>query len=105
MKQDGRETFYNAMIKRDLKPVSDTQFKMEVDNLIQVDVINADIDKLVNFIRKSINNYEFSIQVVVTENHQEDLERMSGKEKFRLLSTKYPNLNILKNTFNLDIEY
>lgn len=105
MKQQGRETFYNAMIKRDPKPVSDTHFLMEVDNLVQVNLINADLEKLTSFIRNALKNYDVFIEVKETENHQEDVKHLTGKDKFTILARKFPNLHSLKTTFSLDIEY
>lgn len=105
MKQQGRETFYNAMIKRNPKTVSDTHFIMEVDNLVQVDLINADLEKLTSYIRNSLKNYDVLIEVKVTENQQEDVKHLTGKDKFTILARKFPNLHTLKNTFRLDIEY
>jgi hypothetical protein len=105
MKQQGRETFYNAMIKRDPKSVSDTHFVMEVDNLVQVNLINADLEKLTSFIRSSLKNYDVFIEVKITDNQQEDVKHLTGKDKFTLLARKFPNLHSLKTTFSLDIEY
>ena len=39
MKNDGKETFYNAMIKREPKRVGDDDYVMEVDNQVQIDYI------------------------------------------------------------------
>lgn len=105
MKDEGKETFYNAMIKRNPKSLSDTLFQFEVDNQVQVDVINSDIERLTTFLRSSLKNYDFLIELKITENQLEDVKHLTGKDKFALLSRKFPNLHLLKNTFNLDIEY
>jgi len=105
MKEQGRETFYNAMIKRNPKALSETHFVMEVDNLVQVDLINADMEKLTSYMRNSLKNYDVFIEVKITENQQEDVKHLTGKDKFAMLARKFPNLHSLKNTFSLDIEY
>ncbi len=105
MKEQGRETFYNAMIKRNPKAISETHFVMEVDNLVQVDLINADMEKLTSYMRHSLKNYDVFIEVKITENQQEDVKHLTGKDKFAMLARKFPNLHSLKNTFSLDIEY
>lgn len=105
MKEEGRETFYNAMIKRNPKSVSETHFIMEVDNLVQVDLVNADMEKMTSYIRKSLKNFDVFIEVKITENQQEDVKHLTGKDKFTMLARKFPNLHSLKNTFSLEIEY
>lgn len=105
LKEEGRETFYNAMIKRNPKALSETHFVMEVDNLVQVDLINADMEKMTSYMRKSLKNYDVFIEVKITENQQEDVKHLNGKDKFTMLARKFPNLHTLKNTFNLDVEY
>lgn len=105
MKEQGRETFYNAMIKRNPKAISETHFVMEVDNLVQVDLINADMEKLTSYMRNSLKNYDVFIEVKITENQQEDVKHLTGKDKFTMLARKFPNLHSLKTTFSLDIEY
>lgn len=105
MKQQGRETFYNAMIKRNPIPITETHFLMEVDNLVQVDLINADLENLTSFMRKSLKNYDVFIEVKLTQNQEEDVKHLTGKDKFTMLARKFPNLHALKSTFNLDIEY
>ncbi len=105
MKQQGRETFYNAMIKRNPLPVSDTHFVMEVDNQVQVDLINADKEKLISFLRHSLKNYEVTIEIKITENQQEEVKFLTGKDKFAMMSRKFPYLHTLKDTFGLEVEY
>lgn len=93
------------MIKRNPKAISETHFIMEVDNLVQVDLINADMEKLTSYMRSSLKNYDVFIEVKITENQQEDVKHLTGKDKFAMLARKFPNLHSLKNTFSLDIEY
>ncbi len=104
MKQEGRETFYNAMIKRDPKPISETHFIMEVDNLVQVSLINADMEKLTTYMRKALKNFDFFLEVKETENQIEDVKQLNSKDKFTMLARKFPNLHSLKNVFSLEIE-
>lgn len=105
MKEQGRETFYNALIKRNPKIAGETNFLMEVDNLVQVDLINADLEKLTSFMRNALRNYDVLIEVKVTDNQQEDVKHLTGKDKFAMLARKFPNLHALKSTFGLEIEY
>lgn len=105
MKLQGKETFYNAMIKRDPKVKDDVHLTMEVDNQVQVDYINAELEHLITFLRNSLQNFDVSLTIQMTENSEQETKFLTGKDKFSVLSRKYPNLHSLKNTFNLDIDY
>jgi len=105
MKAQGKGTFYNAMIKRDPKVIDEVHLTMEVDNEVQVLSINAEVENLITYLRNSLKNFDISLKVQVTQNKEEEAKFLSGKDKFSLLSRKYPNLHSLKTTFNLDVDY
>jgi hypothetical protein len=105
MKERGMETFYNAMIKREPVQKEDTEFIMDVDNQIQVDYITPHLQDLVAYFRKELKNYSFDVSLRITDNPDEDVKFLTGKDKFAALARKNPNLHTLKNTFNLDIEF
>jgi hypothetical protein len=105
MKERGMETFYNAMIKREPVQKEDTEFIMDVDNQIQVDYITPHLQDLVAYFRKELKNFSFDVSLRITDNPDEDVKFLTGKDKFAALARKNPNLHTLKNTFNLDIEF
>ena len=105
VKDEGQETFYNALIKRDPLIEKNDVLKLFVENQIQVDYIKPLLNELISFIRKSVQNYNITIEIELTENPVEDLKLMHGKDKFKAMAKKNPNLNTLKNLFNLDIEF
>jgi hypothetical protein len=105
MKERGMETFYNAMIKREPVQMEDTSFIMDVDNQIQVDYITPHLQDLVAYFRMELKNYSFEVSLRITDNPDEEIKFLTGKDKFAALARKNPNLHTLKNTFNLDIEF
>ncbi len=105
MKTQGKETFYNAMIKRDPKVMDDVHLTLEVDNQVQVDYINAELENLITYLRNALQNFDVSLKVQITQNQEEETKFLTGKDKFSVLSRKYPNLHSLKTTFNLDVDY
>lgn len=104
MKDQGMETFYNALVKRKPKVISNTLYGIVVDNPIQVDYIQAKLNDFIQFLRPILNNYELSIRVELSEEKEEEPKFLSGKEKFDFLASKNPNLHVLKSLFNLDID-
>lgn len=105
MKSKGKETFYNAMIKRDPKQKEINEFALLVDNQIQIDYIQPQLSDLVDYIRSELKNYQIEIKIELSNKPEEQLKFQTGKDKFAALARKNPNLHALKSTFNLDIEY
>ena len=63
MKDEGKDTFYNALIKRDPKATSDVSFDLEVDNQVQVDYIRPHLTELLSFLRKELKNYDINVDL------------------------------------------
>lgn len=105
MKTEGKETFYNALIRREPKMLSDNEYLLEVDNQVQIDYIQGHISEMLSYIRRDLKNFEILVKVEITSNPEQEVKFQTGKDKFAALARKNPNLHTLKNTFNLDIEY
>ena len=105
VKDEGKETFYNALIKRDPLIEKNDVLKLFVDNQIQVDYITPLINELISFLRNSLKNHNITVKIELTENPVEDVKFLNGKDKFEVMAKKNPELNTLKNLFNLDIEF
>ncbi|MCO4813700.1 MAG: hypothetical protein KC454_03245 [Flavobacteriales bacterium] len=105
MKKEGKGTFYNALIKRDPKLKSGDTYILELDNQIQIDYIQPILMDLLSHIRKRLKNYEIKVEMVLSENPQEEVKFQTGNDKFKALARKNPNLHSLKNLLNLDIEF
>lgn len=105
MKDEGRDTFYNALIKRDPKATSETSYDLEVDNQVQVDYIRPYLSDLLGFLRKELKNYDLNVDLKMTSTPDTEIKFQTGKDKFASLARKNPYLHTLKTTFNLDIEY
>ncbi|MEJ6588950.1 MAG: hypothetical protein QNL43_04030 [Crocinitomicaceae bacterium] len=99
------ETFYNALVKRDPLIEKDDVLKLFVENKIQVDYIKPLLNELTSFIRNSLKNHNISVVIELTENSVEDVKFLNGKDKFEVMVKKNPDLNTLRNLFNLDVEY
>lgn len=105
VKEDGMETFYNALIKRDPVLKGDETLELTVDNLVQQNYIQTHLLSFKEFMRKQLNNYYLDIVLVQSSADEEEVKFLTGKDKFAALARKNPNLHTLKNRFNLDIDY
>ncbi len=105
MKEDGNDTIYLAMKKRDPKVSSDFQVIHEVDNQVQIDYIQTHLSELVDYLRENLKNWNVKVNFSIIESQEENIQMQTGKDKFNALARKNPNLYTLQKTFNLDIEY
>jgi len=105
MKDKGKLTFYNALIKREPKFKEDDLYLLEVDGQSQIDYIRPMLSEMVEYIRKELKNYDVSFELVLTTNPEEEVKFQTGKDRFAALARKNPNLHSLKTLFNLDIEF
>lgn len=105
MKEEGKGTFYNALIKRDPIHKEGHDYVLEVDNQVQIDYINPILPDLLGYIRGNLKNYGVNISLEVTKNPEKEVKYLSGKDKFSAMARKNPNLHTLKNLFDLDIEF
>jgi hypothetical protein len=105
VKNQGKQTFFSALMKRDPILVEGTKYKLEVDNQTQIDYINPILSDLVDYIRAAVKNYGIEVSLELNTNPQEEVKFLSGKDKFAALARKNPNLHTLKSTFNLDVDF
>ena len=105
VKDEGKETFYNALVKRDPLIEKNDILKLFVENQIQVDYITPLLNDLISFLRNSLKNHNINVLIELIENPAEDVKFLNGKDKFEVMAKKNPELNTLKNLFNLDIEF
>lgn len=105
VKNQGKESFYSALTRREPKQKSEQSYIMEVDNQIQINSITPILSELVEYLRKGLKNYDIDIKLELTNTPDEDTKFLTGKDKFAALARKNPNLHALKKKFNLDIEF
>lgn len=104
-KEKAQETLYNAMVKRDPIISEGNLIRIEVDNAVQMNMLDASRQEMTNFFREQLKNYDIQIDCFVTENEDTEQQFLSPKDQFAALARKYPNLHTFKSSFNLDFDY
>ena len=99
------ETFYQALVKREPLFIAEDRFGVELDNNVQLDYIKQLLTEFTDFLRTNLQNYNLTIELILTDNPLKEIKYLTGKDKFAAMARKNQNLNTLKNIFNLDIEY
>lgn len=104
IKDQGMDTFYHALVKRDPLFITDEKLAIVVDNSIQQDYIKPLLPDFIAYLREQLKNHWIDVEIVFSDKPDEELKYLTGKDKFNALARKNPNLHTLKNLFNLDIE-
>lgn len=105
MKEEGNDTIYLALTKRDPRIVNENEIHQEFDNNIQVDRMQNHVMDLLDFLRNKLQNWSIQVFFDVSKNQDENRKLLTGKDKFNELAKKNANLFSLQKTFNLDVDY
>ena len=105
MREQGKDTFFHALTKREPAFISQEKIELILENNIQVEYIRPLLDDFIKFLRSNLNNYFIEIEFTLDTTELPSAKPLTGRDKFKSMASKNPNLMILKNTFNLDIDY
>lgn len=106
MKDERKDTLYNAMVKRDPVITEGDVIRIEVDNHVQLRYFEKSMQDLTASLREKLKNFRVSVDVILAEgNDQEGGGYESPKDQFARLARKYPNLHSFKSAFNLDFDF
>ena len=96
-------SLFLAFTKYEPQLIDGKTIEVSVDNMVQEREVNEKKPKILNFLKKKLNNKSISLRAKIT--HQDTVKQKAylPEEKFKLLSTKNPNLISLKE--NLDLDY
>ena len=84
-----------------LEVENSNQILFTVTNEMNKAEVNQEMEHLLPFLRKRLNNYEFQIKLIVLEITKEETVS-SPTEKYQYLLNLNPALEDLKNKFDLD---
>ncbi len=103
-KAEGRSSEYVILGNRELNLEEDYTIKLHLDNLVQVDQLNAFKPELLDYLRKSLSNSLIMLELSVMD---KPLERKpySQSEKLQHMIEKYPIVAELKKRLGLDMDY
>lgn len=104
MKNEGKDTFYHAVIKRDFF-LNEETITWILDNDVQIAYISPLLADFASYLKKELNNSFIKINLELTNEVAKENKPYTGIEKFQALARKNPNLHTLRNRFNLDIEF
>ena len=81
------------------------EIKVAMENANQRDDFNRYLKTdILAYLRKELGNSEITLDITLKEKPNEEKIPYTQEEKYKFLSKKNPNLNLLKNQLGLDLE-
>lgn len=103
IKEEKLHTLYTAMMSRDPKIKEGYHILFSVDNGVQLDFIKHQRTRLVNFLRKELNNGAIQLKTIEAESEGKK-KIFTSSDKFDDMAKRNPSLNDLRQRFKLDID-
>ena len=92
-----------AILKIDIPKLKDESLiTLEFPNSTNKIEVERQQTELLQFLRKSLNNFEIKLDITVNESMEKEFA-YTAEEKFAKLKAKNPAIETLKKTFNLDL--
>ena len=104
-KLEGKLGLHTTLTKS--KPTLNDDFSIlfVIDSEVQRMELQLESQSLLDFLRSELNNGLIQLKLEVTAHDKPKLSQLSSKERFFQMAEKNPDLHLLKEEFNLDIEY
>ena len=104
-KLEGKLGLHTTLTKS--KPILNDDFSIlfVIDSEVQRMELQLESQSLLDFLRSELNNGLIQLKLEVTAHDKPKLSQLTSKERFFQMAEKNPDLHLLKEKFNLDIEY
>lgn len=98
-----KQKIYGSLTNKKLRLLENFTVQIELENEIQESFFEEEKRNILSFLREKLNNYSLQFVVKITKNTQAS-EPYSPEEKFQYMVKQNPNLLLLKQKLDLDIE-
>jgi DNA polymerase-3 subunit gamma/tau len=105
LQQQDKSNLFSILIKRNPKILNDNSIIFEVDNDLIKDMLSAELQNMIPFLKQKLSNGVLQISLVIPNQENEIKNPYSPNEKFKVLADKNPNIAMLQRMFNLDVDY
>jgi DNA polymerase III subunit gamma/tau len=104
LKAKGKTNLATALLSR--RPVLTDGFSVEftLSNKGVEESVNEDKMNFLSFLRKELNNYSIQLNLTIAV-AEEKANLYTATDRYKYLAEKNPNINKLRQTFDLDVEF
>ena len=103
VKSQGQQRIYSTLANKTFKLKENFTIELHLENEIQESYYTEGKAEILKYLRQKLNNYSLQFEITIIKNAKK-LEPYSPQEKFQYMAEKNPNLLILKQKLDLDIE-
>ncbi len=100
--KDESHSLFIAFTKNKPTLIDKNHIEILVDNMVQESEIKEKKTKILNFLRKKLNNRSITLSIRITPKDKVKQKAYLPEEKFKLLTDKNPNILTLKDKLSLD---
>lgn len=103
--RDGRLNLRSSLTQR--KPVLKDNFVIEIEiiNKVQQEEIKGINMEMLDFLRKNLKNNSVTVETRIIETKEDPDRAYTPKEKFKKMTETNPDLEIMRQQFDLDLDF
>lgn len=108
LKEESKHSVYSAFNLATISIIDDTKFLVKVNSIIQQKFIDQEKMNFLETIWDYYNNRKINFEFEVDDTHPEnetETKHLTSRQKFQIISEKYPLVKELKDRLNLNLEY
>lgn len=106
VKKADKQSYCATLTKRQPIMREENLIELLVDNHVQLSDLDADRANLLSFLRERLNNWKIRLKGTIDEEDANDDDGLYDPiKRFAALAEKNPELKIMKDRFDLDIDY
>lgn len=104
LKAKGRANLASALLSKRPVLTDESIIEFSVNNKALEESINEDKLNFLGFLRKELNNFSIQLNLIMTV-AEDKTNLYTATDKYKHLAEKNPNINKLRQAFDLDIEF
>ncbi len=105
LKVKGKTNLATSLLSRRPSLENETTINFPITNKAIEETINEDKMNFLGFLRKELNNYSILLNLVMTTDDESKTNLYTATDRFKHLAEKNPNINKLRQAYDLDIEF
>ena len=105
LQTEGRRQLAVALNKHKAQLLENHIIEIPVDNNIQADDIQTNKSEILYWLKSGLKNHSIEIRQRVVEDHELKNTAYTPAEKFSKMAEKNPDLNTLRQQFDLELDF
>lgn len=104
LKAKGKTNLATALLSKRPVLVNGSSIEFTINNKALEESMNEDKMNFLGFLRKELNNYSIQLNLIMTL-AEDKTNLYTATDRYKHLAEKNPNINKLRQAFDLDVEF